>query len=484
MVAKQDFSSDIQKSLLLKFPEQEVDSNNPWDDDLLGRKDLTEKLTNLIAAQQHPLTISLHGEWGTGKTFLLKRWQRALENAEYKAIYFNAWEDDFRDDPLLAIVGQLSSHFKEPNLKRIARKAAQIAVPLIKQNLLGAIKATTGVTINVDLPQPGKASILDTYAAEAATKEELKTQLGKLSKAVTDQTEYPVVFIIDELDRCRPTFAVELLERVKHVFNIQDMVFVFGINRDELCKSLKSVYGDIDSDTYLRRFFDMEFNLPVIDTVNFAEGLMEKHGLDNYFRRLSEVTKKAIHQEEFNALSRSIPVLWAKLGMSLRDIEYCVRSIALVGRNLGQGKLMYPWVLGLLITLKLEDLALYREYKEGTCRGSDLINHFDKLLPREDLDRTLARLMYMAEVHLYALESGDGFGDPPEGTPLGQLKLISAGQQLTNKECLSTRTQNSYSEDARQLAEAVEYDLGYSFTHDTKPYILGLIDFHQGLLRT
>ena len=70
------------------------------------------------------------------------------------------------------------------------------------------------------------------------------------------------MFIIDELDRCRPTFAIELLERVKHIFDVPNIVFVFGINRAELVKSLESIYGEIDAGTYLRRFFDMEFVLP------------------------------------------------------------------------------------------------------------------------------------------------------------------------------------------------------------------------------
>ena len=75
-----------------------------------------------------------------------------------------------------------------------------------------------------------------------------------------------MVFIIDELDRCRPTFAIELLERVKHIFDVPNLVFAFGINRDELCSSLQSIYGNIDADVYLRRFFDMEFTLPQTQT--------------------------------------------------------------------------------------------------------------------------------------------------------------------------------------------------------------------------
>ena len=156
---------------------------------------------------------------------------------------------------MLAIIGQLSSYFKEAGLKQVARKAAQIAVPLIRENLLGILKASTGVTIKVDTREQGKTTILDTYLEQRSTKDTLKIHLSKLSQQVADQTKHPLVFIIDELDRCRPTFAIELLERVKHIFDIPNMVFVFGINHDELCKSLKSIYGDIEADVYLRPLF-------------------------------------------------------------------------------------------------------------------------------------------------------------------------------------------------------------------------------------
>ena len=92
--------------------------------------------------------------------------------------------------------------------------------------------------------------LLEEYLYQRASKDKLKKHLQDLAGEVVKETGHPLVFIIDELDRCRPTFAIELLERVKHIFDIPNMVFAFGINRDELCKSLSSIYGDIDVDVY------------------------------------------------------------------------------------------------------------------------------------------------------------------------------------------------------------------------------------------
>ena len=88
----------------LKVDEPKVNAENPWGDDVLDRERIARRLSDIVRGQEAPFVISLDGRWGTGKTFLLRRWQQDLENDGWQAIYYNAWEDDFNDDPLLAIV--------------------------------------------------------------------------------------------------------------------------------------------------------------------------------------------------------------------------------------------------------------------------------------------------------------------------------------------------------------------------------------------
>ena len=483
MIAEQNPAIDVQKLVPLKLDEPQIDSDNPWDNDPLGRQDIATRLTNLVANQEPPLSISLHGQWGTGKTFMLKRWQKALENDGFQAIYFNAWEDDFSTDPLLAIMGQISDYFKDGALKALALKAAHYAVPLIVENLLSVAKATVGVTVKVDQQDNHKHPLLDTYLEQRDVKDRLKTQLASLSGQVVDQTLHPLVFIIDELDRCRPTYAIELLERVKHIFEVPNLVFVFGLNRGELCKSLQSVYGEIDADIYLRRFFDMEFNLPAADSASFAQHLMQKCKLDNFFTALSKSANTNVHISDFGTLIGSFPTLWSHLDLSLRDIQNCVTSIALVSRSLKPGHHMFPSVLGLLITLRFRNLTLFRRFIQGTSRASEVIDSFNDLLPTEGIDRTLAYLIRMAEVQLYASESGGGFSDFPENTPLGQLQLIRDGKALTHKEYLSKRTQNATKNSAGDMLKIIESDISYMWHRITKAHIINLIELHEGMVR-
>ena len=473
---------DSQGALKLKLPEPAVSVGEPWVDDVLERQLLATKLTNLIRNQSAPLVISIHGYWGTGKTFLLKRWQKDLESQNSKAIYFNAWEDDFCDDPLVAIIGQVSGYFKDSSFKSFADKVTDVAIPLLWQNIRSTLERSIGITLALDQVKNLRQDPLESYLSQRAKKDELKSCLTELSAKVRDETGHPMVFIIDELDRCRPTFAIELLERVKHIFDVPDLVFVIGINRDELSRSLLSIYGNIDSDVYLRRFFDIEFALPEVDAEKFGKHLMQKYGLSEFFDTLSKGANSNVHAQEFGMMNSYLPALWGRLGLSLRDIDHCVRMIALVGKNLKPRFFMYPWLLGLLVTLKIKNSSLYRQFIQGACLGSEVMDYIDNAVDQlQEIDRPLARTLSLIEAYLYMSESGfDDFGLEATSA-LRQLQLLKKGECVTHSEYLSKKTQGEGSQKADKLLRLVQ-DLGRpesTGNHNVVGYLASLIDLHQ-----
>ena len=476
-------SSDLQDSLLLKVPERDVSPEEPWDDDALGREEIATRLTNLIRSQSAPFVISIDGYWGTGKTFLLRRWQRALEKENFEAIYFNAWEDDFCDDPLVAILGQLSEYFKEGQFESFANRVLEVGLPLLRQNLLSVLEKNTGINPELDQSKQTRQDPLDSYRSQRATKDQLKKRLSEMSAKVREETGHPMVFIIDELDRCRPTFAIELLERVKHIFDVHDLVFVFGINREELCSSLQSIYGDIDASVYLRRFFDMGFTLPEADAEKFGIHLMQKFELNTFFTSLSSETRNGGLQKQFVELAVNFPGIWARLGLSLRDIDYCVRLIALVGKNLKPHQYMYPWLLGLLVSLQLTDQTLYKQYIEGNCLGSTVMDHVYKKLPTQILDRNITSTLDTVEVNLYF---GDTRGYSPVPTPssaLDQLRLLSNGEELTHPEYLSEKTQKSDPQRTANLLKILSEYQDYRTSKNVVGDLATLIDLYQEVVR-
>ena len=470
------------EELPLKLPDLVISPEDPWNDDVLGRRDLAARLTRLIQSQKAPFVISIDGSWGTGKTFLLHRWQKELKCQSFRAIYFNAWEDDFCDDPLLAILGQMSEDFKEGKLKEFASELFQVAGSLLKQNALSVLHKHIGLDLEIKNKEQDQKNLLQEYLDQRATKDRLKQHLEKMSAAVLEETEHPLVFIIDELDRCRPTFAIELLERVKHIFDVPNIVFVFGINRRELCSALQSVYGEIDATVYLRRFFDMEFILPEADAEGFCRHLMAKFKLAGFFAELGEEAESRVHSEEFSVLRDHLPELWGKLGLSLRDLDYCVRMIALVGRNLEPRYYMFPWLLSLLIPLKITNPGLFRQFIHGECRASAVMNHLDKTINPDELDKSISRTLDIIEVQLYRSEMEDS-PDPNAPTAIGQLRLRANDSPSTHPEYLSERTQNSEVDRIKELYRLAGFEFMIRIQASSVRHIGELIDLFQPIVR-
>ena len=481
MNGENDTSPNNRQSLSLKLPEPVVSSEQPWADDVLDRRQLGASLTNLIQTQSAPFTISIHGNWGTGKTFLLKRWQKDLERENFKAIYFNAWEDDFCSDPLLAILGQMAHYFSGSALNTLTSKVIDVAIPLLHQNLLGVLNKTTGLSLDIEQTKP--KTLVDEYLEQRATKYELKQHLTSLSDAVVSETVHPLIFIIDELDRCRPTFAVELLERVKHIFDIRQLVFIFGINRDELCVSLQSEYGLIDTDVYLRRFFDVELTLPEVDMDVYCKHVMEKFGLNSFFSSLSARAQTRLHSEEFQALQQSFPRIWGRLSLSLRDVDYCVASIAMVGRNLEPRHYMYPLVLGLLIPLKLKNPDLYRRFIQHKCLASEVIDYFDDILSSQRFDEPETTSLDFMEAYLYFAEGSNSFATVATPTATTQLELLASGSSLTSPEHLSNRIKKADQSRIQDILGIIEAERRRTYSVDVVNYLAKLIDLNQTLIR-
>ena len=419
----------------LKVVEPEVDAEIPWGDDVLDRKEIADRLTTIVRGQEVPFVISLDGRWGTGKTFLLKRWAQDLENQGWQAIYYNAWEDDFASEPLISVTGQLAVHLKKGSYWAKVRKLGSLVAPFVRPVASTASIATTGVPLaNVQRRKQQPPSHLADYLEKRAAKDELKQHLADLAAEVRSDTDQPLVFIIDELDRCRPTFAIELLERVKHIFDVPNIVFVFGINRSELTKSLESVYGEIDAGTYLRRFFDMEFALPDADPEQFCRHLVTKFQLGAFFNGVDQRRPTPYYMRQLSEIAQCLPVVLGRMDLSLRDMDYCVRLVALAARESLDNKRLYAPLLVLLAATKLHAPELYRRFVQGDARGADVINHLNAQRalrePRQvasDPGRTLDWL-----------EAAAYFADDPNRA-LRQLRRIENGETPDEPEYISSR---------------------------------------------
>lgn len=240
-----------------------------WDEDLLGRKEVADFLQNLLESDDEIKVINIDSPWGTGKTFFLDNWRQQLER-DRGVVYFNAWEKDYTGDPFISLVAaikdqlekQIGKSVKQRKIvKEFKDKASQtfFATAPIMVKLLGkgVFKKISGV--DVDEMNEEVSSALDKASEiaiqsiiESSKNDEkvvegfevtLKALVSEASRIKAKDKEKPVYILIDELDRCRPTYAIELLERVKHFFSVEGCKFIIATDTGQLLHSVKAVYG-------------------------------------------------------------------------------------------------------------------------------------------------------------------------------------------------------------------------------------------------
>ena len=249
--------------------------DDPFKNDLLDRREKAEVLTSLVSNIDGPCTIAVDAAWGAGKTTFLKMWAQLLRNENFPVVEFNAWETDASGDSFVALTSEITQQLRgstHPSVTSRLHQTEFLARQLLRKATPGAIRLAAGF-----IPVVGSevGHTLSSFATEAMagyvrdqqSAAQFKSSLQELANTLWDTSGHnPTVVLIDELDRCRPTYAIELLETAKHIFGVDHVVFVLAVNRDELAHSVRVPYGEkFDAEGYLRRFFDIDFRLPTPD---------------------------------------------------------------------------------------------------------------------------------------------------------------------------------------------------------------------------
>lgn len=252
---------DIQKDL------KDKKISHPFEDDLLGLKPFAETISNIVVSTKDPFVFSINSPYGTGKTFFLRRLHCLLEQKGCLCVSYNAWQSDFYDNPLPAIINALE---RQP----LSQKIGNIFYRLINFIKKIFFKYTDipleEITKTISILFEKKEKIYDDFKKYQKAKKDF---IDSLSKFVKDKK---LVFIIDELDRCRPDYAIKTLETIKHFFNIPNIVFIIGVDRKQIESTVKVLYGtniDNNCDEYLRKFIDQDFYLPYTKNEKYIEKL-------------------------------------------------------------------------------------------------------------------------------------------------------------------------------------------------------------------
>ena len=235
-----------------------------FEEDLFDRQKIIDFLMGYLKSDPGSFVLNIDSAWGTGKTFFLKMWKDHLDETpdEYNTIFFDAWKTDYCDDPFIALVSLIIENLglNDTESNKVKAAAGKIGITIGKEILKQVVKNKLGT----DFKEIGEVvnSVNDELGKLASEEinEFNKKQKGveEFIDCIKEQVKNkPLYIFIDELDRCRPLYAIEVLERVKHLFSIPNIKFIIATDTEQLCHSISAVYGSgFDSHAYLRRFFD------------------------------------------------------------------------------------------------------------------------------------------------------------------------------------------------------------------------------------
>ncbi len=365
----------------------EVSSDDPWKNDKLDRKKHADKLWNIIKDIAQPMVMTVSAPYGMGKSTFIDCWKADLEKNEVDCVKFNAWESDFAEDAFSAFVASIYDQLKDSEVKAnfissakklgsaIAKNSPKFLARSIVKLLAG--EKTASELENYDLNEDDLAEIAgdianDSFKFHAELSNSVITFRDEFERLIEKKCRGKLLIFVDELDRCRPTYAVEILERIKHIFGVKGAIFVLAVDRAQLLNSFSSVYGAaLDSERYSRKFVDWHYELPEPQREIYSRFL---------YYEIFEFDRQGFFSEGepdkfpsgVSCFFGCTSMLFRALDFSLRDIDQYFSYLNLVFQNNSAG--YFRLALALVVLLKCENRGTYREIISGISKDTEQEN--------------------------------------------------------------------------------------------------------------
>ena len=368
--------------------------------DIFGYEELGRNLASLVEDLEGPSVIALDGGWGSGKTVFAKQWAGLLRKRGSAVIYFDAFAADAGDDPLFDIASQLFAAAPDGEERKDMAKAAVVVVKRLLPVVTGVgLRAVTGGLIGGEEIKAGTAGMAGAKRAAEHGREEASeafrcriegaqnranalsdfrqklTALAETMKAKALAASEdapvapkprPVVMIVDELDRCRPSYALDVLENIKHVFDVGNVCFVLVTNLDQIGQVVSNVYGIEQPQRYLEKFIQARFRLGrdreagrALAPETYCDFLWkrmrpESHGVPDSARSI--IRSVARHHD-----------------LSLRAIERIMTNVGMYAAGPGTSQEEQGTVVGIVCSVRAMAPELYSRIRSGGASANDVL---------------------------------------------------------------------------------------------------------------
>lgn len=326
--------------------------------DKLKREIFAEKINKLINISSEikekdcSFVIALDSSWGTGKTMFIDMWtNKIISESKMNVITYNAWENDDFDKPIISILSDILDSLNENDTiidnkkrKEIIKKAIEISKYMAKEGVSFLLKKQFGFDIKKIIENKNKSNVLfEGYKEYKKTKE----KFIKLLTEISENTK--IIFVIDELDRCNPLYAIELLETMKHFFNVDNIVFLIAIDIEQISHSIATIYGqNMDSQGYLNRFFDVQIKLPEPKNIDYITYILNQNDIvltETMIIELVDITNKLnLSLRDMNRIIKNVSIM-----LKLSDIKEYSEEYLIIYIYLLILKYKYPIVLNVVM---------------------------------------------------------------------------------------------------------------------------------------
>lgn len=372
------------------------------ENDIFDRVKFYESLMKVIKnSPEKNLVFSLDDRWGQGKTSFVKMMAgdiKANHNPEFNVIYFDAYENDYYSDPFIPVVAEFHSLFSDPSsalttykdsflsvAKRVGAAALigtlKAVITTSTASMIDGAKLVDSVADSVKNTSENLSDSLESYVEKKITSaKEEKQDIFAFRETLSNihiESKKKTVFIIDELDRAKPDFSLDLLEKIKHLFSVEGVIFILVMNRGQFEKSIEKRYGGIDSKTYLNKFINYFISLPKTRKSDIPyHDTSTKTTIYKYIQQIPEAGKLFDYGSLFHA---SLSYLIEVNNCSLREAERCISLMNLFSDSAGKLNYNknYATALIILLFLKVYDSTLYEKFISQQTNSVEILKELN-----------------------------------------------------------------------------------------------------------
>lgn len=305
-----------------------------------GTERYVDGLIKFIENSAAPITIALQGEWGSGKTSLMTRLERALcgnAKSQFVGVEINTWEYSMMSSPemtvykiLTQLVQKLTNDDPQTKseLKKLLRGTGRLLYRGAREGVKHIPVVGDGVSILMEAVNLPTQILENTDENESVSLSDLKNTLEQaVQKIISEKNKRGVIVFVDDLDRLNPPVAVEILELLKNIFCINNCIFVLAIDYEVVVKGLEPKFGKMTdkNEREFRSFFDKIIQVPFSLPVNSYRPM--DFVLDSLVK-IGYITAVEKGDERFRRPFREI-VEWS-VGKNPRSIKRLVNTLSLL----------------------------------------------------------------------------------------------------------------------------------------------------------